>query len=123
MTLTKSGLALCLVPGLLAACSTAHAPREQLGAAETAVRQAQASQAPQYAPAELRMAADKLEAARRAMREEKYHEARRLAEQATVDAQLAEAKARDAQSQQTAREMRANIETLRREAERNSITR
>jgi hypothetical protein len=87
------------------------------------VRQAQTTQAPQYAPAELRMASDKLEAARRAMREEKYGEARRLAEQATVDAQLAEAKARDAQSQQTAREMRANIESLRREAERATIVR
>jgi hypothetical protein len=82
------------------------------------VRQATAGKAAQYAPAELRMASDKLVQAQTAMREEKYDEARRYAEQALVDAQVAESKARTAEAQQMARQMRDNIDSLRREAER-----
>lgn len=108
------------VLGLVAGCATVAPPREQLGAAEAGVRQANASKAPQYASAELRMATDKLAQAQSAMRAKKYNEARRLAEEALVEAQLAESKARTAEAQQTARNMREAIESLRREANRTS---
>jgi hypothetical protein len=104
----------------LVGCSAAQPPRDTLGAAELAVRRAQVSTASQHAGAELLMARDKLEAAKRAMRGERYEEARRLAEQALVDAQLAETTARTVEAQRVAREMRANIESLRRETERSS---
>lgn len=107
-----------LLSGALAACSSVEPPREQLGAADAAVRQAQASKAPQYAPAELRMAADKLEQAQKAMRDEEYQSARRYAEQALVDARLAQSKARSAEAEQMAKQMRGSIEALKREAER-----
>jgi hypothetical protein len=52
------------------------------------------------------------------MRDENYILARRLAEQALVDAQLAESKARSVEARQMARQLREGIETLRKEAER-----
>lgn len=103
---------------MVTACSSVEPPREQLGAADAALRQARASKAPQHAPAELRMAADKLDQAQQAMREEKYEVARRFAEQALADAQLAQSKARTAETQQITRQMRDSIESLKREAER-----
>jgi hypothetical protein len=93
-------------------------PTDDLSAAETALREAKSGKAAQFAPLELRLGREKLTAAREAMDDEEYVKARRLAEQALVDAQLAEAKARAASSQQAAEEMRQAIETLRREAER-----
>lgn len=121
MSMAKSSLGIFLLSGsLLAACSSVAPPREQLGAAEVALRQAQASAAPQHAPAELRMAADKFAAAQSAMRRGEYEQARRHAEQALVDAQLAETKARTTEAQQMVRQMRASIESLKREAERGS---
>ena len=103
---------------IAAGCSSARPPQKELGAAEVAVRQAQTSQAAVAAPAELRMASDKLEKARVAMRDKRYDDARQLAEEALVDAQLAEAKAHGAQAQKMAREMRENIAALQREADR-----
>jgi len=123
MTALKSSLssiAMASALSLAFGCASVAPPREQLGAAESAVRQASASKASQFAPAELRMASDKLAQAQTAMRQEEYDDARRLAEEALVDAQLAESKARTAEAQQTARNMREAIDSLRREAERSS---
>ncbi len=66
------------------------------------------------------MAADKLDEAKRAMNKEEYAVARRLAEEALVDAQVAEAKAASEDARRAANDMRQSIETLRREAERSS---
>ena len=59
-----------------------------------------------------------LEAARAAMREEENLEARRLAEQAKLDALLAEATAQTALRREAAEAIRTDIEALRAEAER-----
>jgi hypothetical protein len=72
----------------LAGCATASRPDAELAAARSAVIQAEPS-AWRYAPAELRLAQGKLARAEQAMALEQWPEARRLAEQAEVDARLA----------------------------------
>lgn len=84
--------------------------------AELVVAEAGQGKAPQYASSELSKARDKLDAAKRAMDAERYTEARRLAEQALVDARLAEAKAQAEQQRQILQELRKNIEALKEEA-------
>jgi hypothetical protein len=92
-------------------------PVDKLAAADEAVRQAETSTASQYAPLPLSTAREKLEAARRAMDEEDYETARRLAEQALVDAQLAQETAASAKARAAAEELQQSIETLRQETQ------
>jgi hypothetical protein len=101
-------------------CSATRPPTETFAKADVAVHQAEASKAPQYAPLELRLAREKLEKAKAAMASDDNEEARLLAEQALVDAQLAEAKAESEGERQRAQELRKTIETLHAEAERTS---
>jgi hypothetical protein len=113
------------VPFVLAAlsfagCSTVSPPKDSVAAADLAVKEANKSKAPQYSPLELRKAMDKLDEANRAMTKKEYIQARRLAEEALVDAQLAEAKAASEDARRTASDVRQSLETLRREAERSS---
>jgi hypothetical protein len=106
-----------LVVGL-AACASDPAPEAELAAAEVAVDQAGQANAPAQAPGPYELARDKLERARDAMEDGENLEARRLAEQALVDAQLAEAEARSEVARQNAAELRASIETLQDEITR-----
>jgi hypothetical protein len=107
---------------VVSGCSAAQPPVATVASAEMAVRQADEGLAPQHAPAELRVAREKLVAAQKAMNDEDYEQARRLAEQATVDAQLAHAKAHSVQTQQEAAELRKTIDALREEAIRSTVT-
>lgn len=118
MKLTRTASYLTVSALVFAGCSSVRPPREELATAELAVREAQQSKAPQHASLELRMATEKLSRARQAMRDEDHVLARRLAEQALVDAQLAESKARSTDAKEMARQLREGIETLRKEAER-----
>lgn len=104
----------------LSACSSVPPPREQMAVADVALRKAEEAEAATHAPAPLRQARDKLEGARAAMQAEDYEDARRLAEQAAVDAELAEAEARSQVAQQNVAELRESIELLRREVEQQS---
>lgn len=111
---------LLLVSGLvvgLAGCP-GKPPIDIVSNADMAVNQAMNANAQQYAPAELQRALDKVARAKQAMADENYERARRLAEKAQVDAQVAEAKARSGNARQAAREAQQTIETLRREAQR-----
>jgi Domain of unknown function (DUF4398) len=89
-----------IILGTLAACGGAPAPVAEMSAAQTAVTSAEEAEAAEYAPSDLDRARDKLIRAQAAMQEEDNQEARRLAEQALVDARLAEAKARAETAQQ-----------------------
>ena len=71
-------------------------PTNRVTQAELAIRAAVDAKAADFAPVELQSARDKLAQARRMMTAEKYTEARRLAESAQVEAELAEAKAESA---------------------------
>jgi DNA-binding transcriptional regulator YiaG len=99
----------------LGGCASMPPPQGEMAAGALAVNEAQEAEASQYAPAELRSARKKMEVAEQAMANEDYKKARRFAEQALVDAQLAEAKARAEIQRQDVEELRKSIELLRRE--------
>jgi hypothetical protein len=90
----------------------------QVAQADLAVRQATESKAAAYAPSEFRVAQEKMVEANRAMAAEEYELARRLAEQAVIDARLAQARADAAEAQKNAQEIRSTITALQSEANR-----
>ena len=116
---TRFVLVLLLATGL-GACASVPPPESQMGKADLALRKAEQADAAHFAPLEMRTARTKLEAARAAMREDQNLEARRLAEEAKLDAILAGAMAQTAQRREAADTIRADIEALRAEAERAS---
>ena len=81
----------------LGACANTPPPTEQLGAARAMVTQAQPL-AVNDAPAELQVAQAKLASAEAAVERGDYAVARRLAEEAEVDAKLAWTTAEDARA-------------------------
>jgi hypothetical protein len=110
--LAPSGLCLALLSAL--ACSTPNTTTRAVSQAELAVDEAAASEAETLAPADLQLARSKLAQAEQAARSGHHDRARRLAEQAMVDAQLAEAKAESEAAGVTAREVETRIEYLQR---------
>ncbi|MEM8559240.1 MAG: DUF4398 domain-containing protein [Bacteroidota bacterium] len=105
---------------LLVGCgSSAPPPDAELAEARSFIAQAEESGSAEYAPLQLRNARQKAERAEALMREGENEEARRLAEQALVDAELAEAVAASEKAKAAVEEVRASIETLRQEIERN----
>lgn len=109
-------LLLCGAMGL-SGCA-GNPPTAALSQADLAVQQASKSKAPEYASLELYTAREQLTGAQEAMKNKEYTQARRLAERALVNAQLAETKAEAEQTRRAAEELRQSIEALRREAER-----
>jgi Domain of unknown function (DUF4398) len=107
----------------ISGCSAGKPPLGTLSQAELAVQQADKSTASVFAPLELQVARDQLSEAKRAMAAEEYEEARRFADQALVNAQLAEAKAGAGKARSAAEELRKSIQTLRGELERVTTTR
>lgn len=101
-------------------CSSMQPPTGTVSQAQLAIREADQSKASQYAPLELRKAREKLNDAEKAMRSEEYLKARRLSEQALVDARLAAVKADSEIARENAAELQKTIKTLRAEAERGS---
>jgi len=113
---------LCGIVGLSGCASKPPtATLSQLSQAELAVKQADKSKAPEYASLELYTAREQLASAQQAMNKKEYEEARRLAERALVNAQLAEAMGDAAQTRQAATELRQSIEALRREADQQAL--
>jgi uncharacterized protein DUF4398 len=103
------------------ACSTPTEPHKQIGKAELAVRSAQEEPgATDAAGLELRMAQEKLERAKTALHEEDYAKAERLAEEASVDAELGRVKAQSDSADKSAAELQDAIQSLRGEAQRGS---
>jgi hypothetical protein len=78
-----------ILPLALAACAASSPPPDSdLAAARAAILQAEPA-AHRYAASELRVAQDKLARAEQAMARDDWREARRLAEEAEVDARYA----------------------------------
>ncbi|MCK9815162.1 OmpA family protein [Pseudomonas sp. MAFF 302046] len=86
--------ALWLMVGALSACASVPAPDDQVGLSRSAVSRAVAAEATQYAPLEMQTAQDKMFLMERALGEGDHLQARVLAEQIEVDANLAERKVR-----------------------------
>jgi hypothetical protein len=117
MTLSALTLFAC---SLGAGCASAPIPNEQLTTARTLVEQADKADAQRYAPADLQRAHDELSSAEKAVNERRYDDARRYAENAQVDADLASARASSGAAQRAAREVDRSIDSLRQESERHT---
>jgi len=106
----------------LAACATKIPPPDsQITLATTSITQAESAGAVETAPVELKVAKDKLAQARQAMQQKDNLTAQRLAEEAIVDANLAQAKAQAFKSRKAADEIKANIRILQEEIDRKSL--
>jgi seryl-tRNA synthetase len=113
------GLSGALMGALTGGCATESAkPTEQLTKARSVIQLADKSNVQQYAPAELQRAHDELSSAERAQNDRQYEDARRLAEKAEVDADLATARANSAAAQHSAQEIRKSLDTLKQESAR-----
>jgi hypothetical protein len=103
---------------LFAGCASMPPPTEQLAVSKAALSNASSAGGQQFAPVPLSLAIEKMDAAAKAMAVEDYELAKRLAEQAQVDAQLATVTSRSAKAQNAARELQESNRVLRHELDR-----
>jgi septal ring factor EnvC (AmiA/AmiB activator) len=92
---------------------------DKIAVAQASLARAEQAQAGQFAQIELKSARDKLAAAETASDKRKKEVATRLAEEADLEAQLAESTARAKQQEQLVAQMEAGLRDLRNEATRN----
>lgn len=118
----KGGVVAAAAMLALAACASSPIPNEKIAVAKDSVRRAEQAGAPELAPVELSTARDKLQRAEKAAADHDAQPATMLAEQANVDAQLAEATAREHSSRKAAAELEASLQALRDQANRSSPT-
>jgi hypothetical protein len=113
------GIAVILAVVSAAGCaSKGAAPVESMTSAELVIKEARDNNAAINAPLELKFAEDKLAAAKAAVTQEEFIRAKRLADEALMDAKLAEAKSLSVKAKKQAQEMRDTIDTLRHEIDR-----
>ena len=116
-TQLAKGAAVCAAIILgVAACASTPVPNEKLAVAKASVQRAEQAGAPEFAPVELSTARDKLARAEKAAADHEAQPATQLAEQANVDAQLAEATAQQQRSRKAAVEFDASMQALRQES-------
>ena len=95
-------------------CAAPRSSTRAVSQAELAVKDATVSEADAYAPVDVRLAREKLNRAQAAYDGGNYDRARRLAEEALVDAQLAEARAENESATAEARALESDVEVLHR---------
>lgn len=98
----------------LAGCAADPAPQEQLRLSEQALEQARAVGATDEVP-ELKLAEEKMARARANMSSEAYRDARVRAEQAELDARLAEARVLTLKSQEQLDLLQTRVNRLRKQ--------
>jgi uncharacterized protein DUF4398 len=118
--LTLAALALLACAFQVGCATESPIPTEQLTRARALVEQADKANAQQYAPADLQRAHDELSSADKAVSDRRYNDARRYAEEAQVDADLASARGSSGEAQHAAQEVRRSIDSLRQESERHT---
>ncbi len=126
MNTTKSPLARLHLPklaavalgGLLIAGCAGNPPTAQFALTESAVNSAVSAEATEYSAVEMRDAREKWKQAEMAMQDGDYDKARILAEQAEMDARVAERKARAAKTQKAVEDAKQGIQELREEGMR-----
>jgi len=109
----RPALVLCLSILVTACASSGEKPTQAQNAAESAIIQAEAANAREFEPVLLNRARNKAADAQELIASEEFDEAEKLLEQATVDAQLAAARAETAQAREAADEIDRSIEQLR----------
>jgi septal ring factor EnvC (AmiA/AmiB activator) len=105
----------CAVAFGIVACASTPMPVEKLAVARSSLERAEQAQAAQFAQVELSSARNKYAAAQAAADKNNAVVAARLADQADIDAQLAESTARAKQQEQLVTEMDASLRDLRNE--------
>jgi len=95
-------------------------PVEKMATAKSSIDRAEQAQAARFAQVELQTARTKYGAAQAAVDKHDAVTAARLADQADVDAQLAESTARAKQQEELVTEMDKGLDDLRNEAQRKS---
>jgi hypothetical protein len=114
------GAAIAVALVAAAGCATTPIPNEKIAVAKASVQRAEQSGAPELAPVEMAAARDKLTRAEKAAADRDAQPATELAEQANVDAQLAEATAQEKKSHKAATEFDASMQALRQESLRST---
>lgn len=105
--------------GTLTACSSTPKPSEEMAVARTTVsRVSAAPEVTTNAPVDLQKAREKLVLAEKAMSEENYLLARRLADEAQVDARVAETRADAAKNANNLKQVQDGIRALQDEINR-----
>jgi hypothetical protein len=103
----------------LGGCATqGPQPTDEMTRARALIEQADKAGAQRYAAADLQKSHDELSNAERANNEKKYNEARRYAEAAEADADVATARASAGEAQRAAHEVMQGNETLQQESDR-----
>lgn len=118
-TLLRSGVSAALISWLVVGCGSAP-PKDVLSQAEVAIQNAERAGTSQYEPELLSSARTKLKRANKKADDDDNEEARRMAEEAIVEANLATAKAEAAKEAKQADDMKKAIEALKQEASRQS---
>ena len=111
----RRGLLAVALLALGGACATPPPPRAEVARAEQAVARAEQEGASEHAPLVLHEAEEELAYAKRAMREERWREARRSAELARAQAELATATAQRARAQVLVEELSETLDALEEE--------
>lgn len=93
--------------------SSGERPDGQLQTAEASIQQAVSSDAREFEPVLLNQAQNRVADAEELIEQEKYIEAERLLEKASVDAQLAGARSESTKAEQAVEEINRSIESLR----------
>jgi len=117
ITLTAAGVALAAALG---GCAASPIPNEKIAVAQASVERAERSGAQELAPVDLASARDKLQRAQKAASDHDARPAIVLAEQANVDAELAEATAQEHRSHQAEQQLEASLDALRRQSQSDS---
>lgn len=118
--LVKSTCICLVIASSVAACATTPVPNEQIAVAKSSVQRAEESGAPELAPVEISTARQELASAEKAAADRDALAAKRWAEKANVDAQLAEATAQQNRAHKAATEFDASMSALRQEAQRSA---
>ena len=117
---SRTLLAVAAVSIALAGCASLPAPTEQMAVSKAAIANAVSAGGSEYASVEMRSAQDKMDRANAAIAKEDFESARWLAEEAQVDARLAEKKAQSAKARKAALVMNEDLRVLREEINRKS---
>lgn len=115
-----SKYAIGLSAALIVGCASVPPPTERIAISKVALDNAVSAGGPEFAPAEMKSARDKLARANVAMAGNDFVNAKWLAEQAQVDADLAASKSRTAQAQKAALAVQEDGRVLQQELDRKS---
>ncbi|MFA5982926.1 MAG: DUF4398 domain-containing protein [Methylococcaceae bacterium] len=107
------------IPLTLVACGS-NPPTEQISVAEHLIRESDINKSTEYAPLEIRIARENLDAAKAALAAGHNDEAKRLAEKVAVDVETAGAKADSVRAKNAVDELQKSIRTLSQEIDSKS---